>query len=636
MNIEKVISKFFEFIVWDNFTSPDILMQLIIGLLSIFMFLFGAVIVSFAVLPRAKESTFRSSTGELVFRAAVGIGLFSFLSTFLLLTQTLYWHIFLIGFHVFMFYGIYRQPKATKQTLMLLKQMFVNHKYLWILFIISAIPSLLPPLWIDEVSYHIAYPLLWVQKGGIYTEESMRYPLYSFGIHSVLTIGIFLKSTTFMHLFSWLCGTLTTLGIWAVLKRLNVWKPLQYVGALAFFFTPVVQQYLNIAYIDVPMMFLTFAAAFALLVLKNNQAEKNIQFATATILALFVAGKPTAAFAIPAIFFIVLYRSKLKQLLPFLITFSVLGSVWYIRNIIINLDPIPPAVNMLLGLEDKFWSVQDYKFIMSDIDIHHNWTWVNIWYKLPWELMVSRADSPLRYWPHLSYVWVFGFSFFVMIKKWHEEQKRIIFLFALFNATVWLGVSYFTRYAHFLPLAAISAILVLNEIYLFVSKKIAISRWVKFAIIGIFFAVMFGPKHLAFSYYKNSFNKKIPITKTEIQAFVGWDTNVALSVIQRFKEFDIPQGSRIYGFPLTSYKYYVINEGYLPIGDGVCKYRWQEFMQNTDSESIKAFLRDAKTEYLFIDKNYMNIGERIDFSTLSGFEVLHDEKNIILLKITNF
>ncbi len=602
--MKELIQRFVDFICFENFTSPQIYLMWGIGLVQILLFAFLSLLSSFFIL---RKFIFQNTTEEFTLRTVLGISIFSFVLTLAGLTGLIY----ALGILIFFFVGyiilFFIYPQAFIQSFKIFKTIFLKHKLLWILFIISSLPSLLPPVWFDETTYHLVYPLKWANQHQIYTDPSMKFPLYTFNFHQLHFIGIFLKSTTFSHLLSWLCGILATLGILTLTKRLNIWKPLRYIAALAFFFTPVVQQYLNIAYHDVPIMCFMFFSVYYLMLLYHHPDNKLFFVATGIVAAMFVGMKSSNAIFVPLFFILPLLKIKFKKLLPYFIVFSVLGVIWYLRNIIIDHDPIPPALNMMLGKEDLFWSRADYNFQMKDINPEFNWGWRWI-YKFPLEMLSTGPDSPLRYWPFLGYVVIVPFSFFLVPKFKKNTGILTLFIFILTGLLIWLFLATLTRYAHFIALAAVGVALLLNEIYKFIIQRKALNKIYKATIALVCIFLMIGPFHYSVAYYKNNFNKCIPVTHQEKNDFVCWYNSPCLmDMIDKFPKYGISKNDTIYGFGSTQYKYYFVKNGYELIGDGVNRFRFSDMHHAIKNHEAKEFLNRANADYLLIDTNFTGI-----------------------------
>ncbi len=308
----------------------------------------------------------------------------------------------------------------------------------------------------------------------------------------------------------------------------------------------------------------------------------------------------------------------------------------YLRNLIINGDPLSPTLNMFFGQEDLYWTRADYDFQISDLKPKHDWGSA-IWYKLPIEMLTAGADSPLRYWPFLGYVVLFPLSIFYFVKERKNKAIVPVFAFVFFGFTVWLGVSTFTRYAHFIALAAVSSALLLNELYLFVKKKGLEKKWINLSLILVFIFFMFGPKLSAYSYFKNTFSNKVPVSKEEIYAFVGWGNEpYLLELIDNLENYGVKKGDKIYIMGMLEYKYYFEKAGYPPIGDGLSMYRYSDLHKAVNNNNIKSFFKKPGLKHLVVDKNYGNLYKNPKFKNSKELKkVFEDEKYILYTLVEN-
>lgn len=603
----ELIKNHIKFIAWENFISIDVYAQWSIALLLIMCFGFISYTLSF-LFGGITRKLFHNHFEEFTIRTAIGMAVISFILSFMGLLSVLYdWLFFLLLFILFIVSVLKANYKA-------FKWIFVRYKILWLLFIIISVASLLPPLWFDETTYHLVYPMKWAKQHQIFADSSMKFPLYTFSFHVFHVISYWLDKYELSHLLSWYCGVLAFFGIIGLLRRLQVQRFFQYLAAFAFFFTPVVQQYLNIGYHDVPLMLFMFLSVYVLVLFSTDEINALAQIALALIPAMFVGMKNANAFFVPLIILWALLNFHQRKTLPFILSFCILGSLWYIRNLLIAGDPIPPSLNILLGHEDLFWSLADYNYQMNDIKPKHNWGW-RIIYMLPYELTHSRHNSPLRYWPLLSYVVFIPFLPFAFWKNRQNRALRTIFIVTIFAVILWLSLSYFTRYAHFLALlVCCSAIIVDNFFKKYLTDA---NQYVQLFFILVFVYLFLGPRHYAFSYFKNNFNKKVPTTQVEVNNFVGWNDPTVMNLLNDADKYGVEKGDTIYFYGLTQYKYYFEKNDYHVVGDGVNRFRFGDFVKAVKTDAILHFLKEAKARYVLIDRKFLGTLKEEDFSDLT-------------------
>jgi len=77
------------------------------------------------------------------------------------------------------------------------------HLFLCIIIFLGLLPKVANGFfrW-DEMSYHLAYPQFWINSGGWEFDYSMRYPVYSFGMHAVYSMLLSLGGAGTAKLFN--------------------------------------------------------------------------------------------------------------------------------------------------------------------------------------------------------------------------------------------------------------------------------------------------------------------------------------------------------------------------------------------------------------------------------------------------
>jgi hypothetical protein len=96
---------------------------------------------------------------------------------------------------------------------------------LYVLFLILAVPAVLPPTLSDSVGYHLPYAIDWANAGRIYVDPFLRFPYYANNfllLHSALFV---LGLGSYCHFITWLCGLLTSFGVLAFFTDAKLGEP---------------------------------------------------------------------------------------------------------------------------------------------------------------------------------------------------------------------------------------------------------------------------------------------------------------------------------------------------------------------------------------------------------------------------
>lgn len=591
------ISRLADFIAWENFTRASVWGSWAVGLLLIFASLFCFVLFSYAVMPRKTERRLE----ELVLRAGLGMAILTFLLVVgvFLKILTLAW---LAGSVVLMSaLALFRNPNSFSCAARLIAFSLSHNKWYWLLFIFCSQPALLPPLWVDETGFHLSVAWRLVREGGLFVDEGLRYPYYTFNFQTLHSVGGLLDSFVWNHLLSWLCGALATLGIVALLQRERVHRLVVTVSSLAFFLTPAVQQHLHIAYIDVPLMWFAFLSAYALYLYFQGNREPGFLFAMALIHGMFAGMKPTNAAFLALFFVVLLFARNWRMLRIYFVVAALSGSVWFVRNIALTGDPVPPLFSHILFKKNTVWNQKDIAFQKEDLTIKKDFGWQKF-YKVPLEWLMQESDrvSKLRYAPLLLYVLLFPVSLSLWFVRGISLPVRILLLVGAAGFLFWCSTSVYTRYAHFLPVWAVGSALLLNRGLQSASNR---GRVVRLASGALLVWLVIGPKHYALSSLKGNFSRSIPVGKAEVSAFVGWyDPPYMLDFVECFSEAGVRPQSAIYAYNMRNYRYYVEQQGYYLLGDAVGAYRFGDMKQNLKQGHLREYFVRHGIDYLLVDR----------------------------------
>ena len=254
---------------------------------------------------------------------------------------------------------------------------------IYVLFLVLAVPAVLPPTLWDSISYHLAYAVDFANAGQINVDQFLRFPYYTNNFLLLDAFMFVLKLEVLCHFLTWLCGLLTCLGVYAFLaeppttyadgggggRRAFLFRNILVVLSLAL--SPVFLRYLNVAYVDVPIGLFIMVPVFCVYL---ALAGKTYQYKTSFILtAAFCVGMK-----IPHVLLLPLFAGSLiilspkgrgkisKTLLPCLLLL-ILSLPWHVRNMIGTGDPLTPTLNLFFKQRDPIFTAQDYQLIMADL-----------------------------------------------------------------------------------------------------------------------------------------------------------------------------------------------------------------------------------------------------------------------------
>lgn len=250
--------------------------------------------------------------------------------------------------------------------------------FIYLLFLILAIPAVLPPTLADSITYHLAYAVDWKNAGKIYVDPFLRFPYFANNFLLFYSALFILKLGKYCHFLNWLCGLLTCLGVlafftpvesqsrgWAYNWRLS--RPEQYLVPLCVALCPTFLRYLNVAYIDVPIgLFLLVP------ILCAYQTSAGWHFVRELIVTgAFCAGMKLTLighlpFFLGCLLFASARRLRWRQITLLSLVMLALSLPWYIRNAIEAGDPTPPIFNSYFNHPDPIFTQADSRIYVAD------------------------------------------------------------------------------------------------------------------------------------------------------------------------------------------------------------------------------------------------------------------------------
>ncbi len=250
--------------------------------------------------------------------------------------------------------------------------------FIYLLFLILAVPAVLPPTLADSVTYHLAYAVDWANAGKIYVDPFLRFPYFANNFLLFYSALFILKAGNYCHFLTWLSGLLTCLGVLAFFAPVESqargwiynWKlsrPEQYLVPLCVALCPTFLRYLNVAYIDVPIgLFVLVPILCAYQTSAGRRFERELIVTGAFCAGMKLTLIGHVPFFLASLFFASARRLRWREITLLSLVLLALSLPWYIRNAIEAGDPAPPIFNFYFNHPDPIFSQADARIYVAD------------------------------------------------------------------------------------------------------------------------------------------------------------------------------------------------------------------------------------------------------------------------------
>jgi len=244
--------------------------------------------------------------------------------------------------------------------------------------LVLAVPSVIPNLGGDPINYHLAFAGDLAHSAKLVVDPFLRFPFYANNYTLLFAALLSLHGAAFVNFLTWVAALLTGLGVYASVRtaldgnRIRLW-PAVVSGALmlAVILSPTFLRWLNTAYLDVPIG--TFALSPVLCMqLALLERDRRWLFVAAVIAAFFIGMKPSFLVLFP-VFALAIFLTARGMQVPrkiawlCLLLYLILSAPWYIRNLILAGDPVPPVVNIALYGTDGIVTKSEWNALQSDL-----------------------------------------------------------------------------------------------------------------------------------------------------------------------------------------------------------------------------------------------------------------------------
>ncbi len=131
-----------------------------------------------------------------------------------------------------------------------------------LLYFITIIIALTPPIARDALIHHLAIPKLWLLNGGFYDIKWADFSYYPMNIDLLYLVSLYFNNDIFPNFIHMGFGIGTALLIYHYLNH-NFNRVAGLLGVLVFVSTPIVMRMSTVAYVDLGLTFFTTAAVLA-------------------------------------------------------------------------------------------------------------------------------------------------------------------------------------------------------------------------------------------------------------------------------------------------------------------------------------------------------------------------------------
>lgn len=237
------------------------------------------------------------------------------------------------------------------------KGIFLIALALLIVSVSVIIMSLVPPVSRDELVHHLAVPKLYLKHGGIYEIPYMDFSYFPMNLDLLYMIPLYFGNDIVPKIIHFTFAIMTAWLIYGYLKK-RAGSIYGLSGALLFLSIPVIVKLSITAYVDLGVIFFSFASLLLVIRWLNEGFRKRYLLYAGIMCGMALGTKYSAivAFALISLFIPFLYSryaEDKKRLMPrsllhfmiFSLAAMVVFSPWMIRNCYWKGNPIYPLYN---------------------------------------------------------------------------------------------------------------------------------------------------------------------------------------------------------------------------------------------------------------------------------------------------
>ena len=270
------------------------------------------------------------------------------------------------------FYGLWwmRLPSTSSQSIQdktpilygLLTCIFLG--YLWLAS---------PPPWMrDSLTYHLALAKQYAQHGQYIQTDMVVFGYFPQGWQSILTLfhSPFNGTSLFNPRFINVCiTTMTSFGIIGFLKQNKCTSTLALFGGITYLLTPTILEFGTSCYV---LPWLSMTGLWLAVAIKEERSLWTIGLLTGLLCSI-----KYSALIVPCILGVLVsskHKDSLAATIPFWMGLLLLGSPFYLRNLILTGNPTFPLLYSIFGGEGwDTWRAIAYEITLQNYGVGREW-----------------------------------------------------------------------------------------------------------------------------------------------------------------------------------------------------------------------------------------------------------------------
>lgn len=450
--------------------------------------------------------------------------------------------------------------------------------------------AFIPPLWWDELAYHLAVPKIYLENNGIIYIPFIPYSNWPMEAEMLFTLGLVFKSETTSHLIEWTCFILTCWAIYLFGEKYFS-KQVALIATATYTSTPIVYTLAGTAFIEHTLIMFVFMSTFYFF--NWTQQNNNRDLMLSAIFGGLAASTKLNGALIPfvlgiLIFIITLIKKKTyteagKMFCLYGLIAFVVVSPWYIKNWSHTGNPFWPFLLDIFG--GKNWDSLGSEYLMGFIKKPNLPLTIINWLTGIGHLTFTPGEfGPPEFYIGFHYIIFLPLVILSVLQK-SDYRKKLLLLVVIFTLyyTLWFFTTHQTRFLMFsFPILSLICAISFTEIKIISNDSIY--NLLRFGIICVL---------LLNSWFARERNLNIVIASLP---YLSGKINYHNYLKQRLPEYsvfhyvnkNIPSGS-YFLLALYESRGYYLNHPYMwanPISQRVIKF--EEF---SNAKNLKDYLR---------------------------------------------